>query len=80
MKNGNGVKIAYGVLVVLLGLVIFILAGFRQDVASAQAMATKLQAEGSDRESRVCVLEANMADIKDSLKDINRKLDRRLGP
>ena len=78
MKNGNGVKIAYGVLIVLLGLVIFILAGFRQDVAQAKSIATTLQADASDRESRVCVLEANMADIKDSLKDINRKLDRRL--
>ena len=78
MQNGNAVKIAYGVLVVLLGLVIFILAGFRQDVASAQTTAIQLQTDGANRESRVCVLEANIADIKDSLKEINKKLDRRL--
>ena len=76
MKNGSSVKIAYGVVVVLLALVLFILAGFRQDVAQAQATATKLQAEGSDHESRVRVLESNMFDIKEALKDINRKLDR----
>ena len=78
MKNGNSVKIAYGVVVVLLGFVIFILAGFRQDVAQAKSIATTLQAEASDRESRVCVLEANMVDIKESLREINRKLDRRV--
>ena len=76
MKNGNSVKIAYGVVVVLLGFVIFILAGFRQDVAQAKSIATTLQAEGSDRESRVCVLEDNMVDIKESLREISRKLDR----
>ena len=76
MKNGNGVKIAYAVVVVLLGLVIFILTGFRQDVAQAQSVSVQLRATTSDHESRVSVLEANMTDIKMSLRDINRKLDR----
>ena len=80
MKNGNNnLRTASAVLVTLMAILIFILIGFRSEVTEAKQATATLQREGSDRESRVRVLENQFENIEQSLQEIKDTLkeDRR---
>jgi len=78
VKNGNkAVTVACSVILILLGLLIFILAGFRDTVSQARADVLVVQKEASDHEARLRVLEDNMSTIKQDLREIKAAVQRK---
>ena len=75
MKQGNGLRTASAVIVVLLALVLFVFAGFRNEAADAREKTETVASISGDHEARLRVLESNLGDIRQSLQEIKQSLD-----
>ena len=77
--NGNGIRLASAVIIVLLGVLIFVLTDFRNSAAEAKQKAEIVQVDLGKHEARIQVMESNLKDIRESLREIKQTLaeDRR---
>jgi len=76
-QNGNGLKVASAVVIVLMGVLIFILAGFRSDVGEAKAMAVTATTACSTNSNRLTAVETDLKYIREDIRAIRQSVEGR---
>jgi hypothetical protein len=71
-STAKTIGVAAAIIGLFLGILIFVMDGFRGEVTDVRADTQQLQTACSDREARLRVLEDNMREIRADLKEIKR--------